>query len=109
MSLGLLRNRLKNVMSPHCRHIKGRGGVKGAVRELVRRVGAFRFVARFDVASYYDSMEHHRLLKLLEQAGVDETLRALVQQYLELPDPGIVPGGEWWQAEPSHPCWELST
>ncbi len=40
LSLCILRDRLKNVLSLHCRHVKGRGGVKGAVRELVRRVGA---------------------------------------------------------------------
>ncbi len=98
MSLGLLRNRLNNALSPHCRHIKGRGGLKGAVRELVRRVGAFRFVARFDIASYYNSMQHGTLMGLLDDAKVDRPLMNLVRQYLEIPDlnhtgRGMVAGG----------------
>ncbi|MCP4212234.1 MAG: hypothetical protein GY764_12250, partial [Halieaceae bacterium] len=98
LSLCILRDRLKNVPSPHCRHVKGRGGVKGAVRELVRRAGAFRFVARFDIASYYNSMRHETLMGLLDEAGVDETLHRLVRQYLDPPDlnhtgRGMVAGG----------------
>jgi hypothetical protein len=55
-------------------------------------------VARFDIASYYNSMQHETLMGLLDEAGVDETLRPLVQQYLELPDldhtgRGMVAGG----------------
>ncbi len=55
-------------------------------------------MARFDIASYYNSMQHETLMGLLDEAGVDETLRPLVQQYLELPDlnhtaRGMVAGG----------------
>ncbi len=98
ISLNTLQHQLKNVLSPHCRHVKGRGGLKGAVRELARRAGSFRFVARFDIAAYYDSMQHETIMGLLDTAGVDETLRSLVQQYLALPDlnhtgRGMVAGG----------------
>ncbi len=98
LSLYTLRDQLKNVLSFHCRHVKGRGGLKGAVRELARRVGSFRFVARFDIAAYYDSMQHETIMGLLDTAGVDETLRSVVQQYLALPDlnqtgRGMVAGG----------------
>ncbi len=98
LSLYILRDRLKHILSPHCRHVKGHGGVKGAVRELVRRAGDFRFVARLDIASYYNSMQHETLMDLLVEAGVDESLYSLVRQYLELPDlkhpgRGMVAGG----------------
>jgi len=64
----------------------------------VKQAGAFRFVARFDISSYYDSMQHQILLNLLVRAGADEPLGALVQQYLEAPDlshsgRGMVAGG----------------
>jgi hypothetical protein len=73
-------------------------GVKGAVKGLVQHINAFRFAARFDIASYYDSIQHHTLLDLLDKAGVEESFRALVRQYLELPDQkrtgrGMVAGG----------------
>lgn len=97
-TLHLLQDRMKTVLSHHCTHVKGRGGVKGAVRGLARQVGDFRFVARFDIAAYYDSMQHHVLLNLLVQAGIDEPLCVLVLQYLESPDLtrsgcGMIAGG----------------
>jgi hypothetical protein len=68
------------------------------VRGLKKHSGAFRFVARFDIASYYDSMQHHILLGLLAEAGANESLRAMVRQYLAAPDlgrtgRGMVAGG----------------
>ena len=79
ISLSTLRDQLKSVLSSHCKHVKGCGGLKGAVRELARRAGSFRFVARFDIAAYYDSMQHETIMGLLDTAGVDETLRSMVQ------------------------------
>ena len=61
----LLHTLLKPVLSSRCTHVKGRGGIKSTVKELKKRIGAYRFVARFDIASYYDSMCHHILLDLL--------------------------------------------
>lgn len=64
-ALRLLHERLRPVLSPRCTHIKGGGGVKGAVSEIAAQIASFHFVARFDVASYYDSMQHRILLDLL--------------------------------------------
>jgi hypothetical protein len=96
--LRLLQDRLEPVLSPRCTHVKGHGGVKGTVKGLVKHIGAFRFMARFDIASYYDSIQHRTLLDLLDKVGVEESLRALVRQYLEAPDlnrtrRGMVAGG----------------
>ena len=84
----LLQDRLRPFLSPRCTHVKGRGGVKGTVRALVRQVGSYRFAARFDIASYYDSMQHHTLIELLNDIGVGKPLLNIVRQYLEIPDPG---------------------
>ena len=97
-ALRLLQDRLKPVLSPRCTHVKGRGGAKGTVRGLVKHIGDFRFVARFDIASDYDSIQHRLLLDLLDKVSVGESLRALVRQYLEAPDlkgasRGMVAGG----------------
>ena len=69
-----------------------------ALSGLAGQVGDFRFVARFDIVSYCDSMQHHFLLNLLVQTGMEEPLCVLVRQYLELPDlkrtgRGMVAGG----------------
>jgi len=84
--LGLLQHQLRSVLSPLCTHVKGRGGVKGTVRDLRRQVGSYRFVARFDIASYYDFMQHRTLHGLLDNAGVGIPLPDLERQYLEIPD-----------------------
>jgi RNA-directed DNA polymerase len=83
---------------PFCMHVKGHGGVKGAVRLVQRLLPRVRFVGRFDVASYYRSIRHDRLLTQLGQARVPAALRALIEDYLRLPDSratgrGLVAGG----------------
>ena len=69
-----------------CVHLKGHGGVKGALRYIARRQPNYRYVARFDVARYYESMRHDLLLDLLEQMGASAQSRAIVKDYLRLPD-----------------------
>ena len=44
---------------PHsCTHVRGHGGVKGALRQIHRALPRAPFVARFDIAAYYRSMRH---------------------------------------------------
>ena len=43
-------------------------------------------MARFDVVSYYESMDHVLLLNSLRQAGIGGDLGAIVSDYLALPD-----------------------
>jgi hypothetical protein len=104
-SQGLLRTaklsldaQLKSYLSLRCTHVKGRGGAKATVRFAQAMAGRYRYVARFDIRSYYESMNHAVLLKLLEDAGIDSEGYELVQDYLSLPDMkltgcGMVAGG----------------
>ena len=105
VSQGLLRaaklslgKQLKSYLSLRCTHVKGRGGAKATVRFAQVMAGQYRYVARFDIRSYYESMDHAELLKLLEDAGINAEGYALVQDYLSLPDMkstgcGMVAGG----------------
>ena len=45
-------------VSPRCTHIKGHGGAKAAVRQVMARLGDNSFVIRTDVKSYYASIGH---------------------------------------------------
>ncbi len=97
-ALDLLRHDLKPHLSRRCKHLKGHGGVKGTVRYLRRVVGHYAYVARFDVVSYYESLDHGLLLKLLRQAKIKGDLKTIVADYLVLPDrphigKGMVAGG----------------
>jgi RNA-directed DNA polymerase len=92
-SLELLRQvkgQLGAALKPHlsrcCAHLKGHGGAKGAIRRAERAAGRFPFVARFDIRSYYQSIDHAVLLDQLQTAGVDSSLLAIVRDYLGLPD-----------------------
>ncbi len=105
VSQGLLRTaklslgaQLKSYLSLRCTHVKGRGGAKATVRFAQVMAGQYRYVARFDIRSYYESLNHSVLLKLLEDAGIDAAGYELVQDYLSLPDTklkgcGMVAGG----------------
>ena len=105
VSQGLLRaaklslgKQLKSYLSLRCTHVKGRGGAKATVRFAQAMAGQYRYVARFDIHSYYESMNHAVLLKLLEETDIDTESYELVRDYLSLPDTeltgcGMVAGG----------------
>ena len=63
---GLLQDLLP--LSPRCTHLKGRGGLKGALRQVRAALPSARFVCRTDVASYYASIDPHRLQGFLSEA-----------------------------------------
>ena len=93
-----LGQQLEGVLSPRCAHVRGRGGVKGAVRHIDRRLECYPFVARFDVRAYYESMDHAVVLRQLRDAGVGLAAQAAVREYLAKPDlhatgKGMVAGG----------------
>jgi RNA-directed DNA polymerase len=85
-ALNLLRHDLKPALSRRCKHLKGHGGVKGTVRYLNQIVDRYAYVARFDVVSYYESMDHGLILKSLRKAGIGGDLERIVADYLVLPD-----------------------
>ena len=105
VSQGLLRatklslgKQLKSYLSLRCTHVKGRGGAKATVRFAQVMACRYRYVARFDIRSYYESMNHAVLLKLLEETDIDTESYELVSEYLSLPDMkltgcGMVAGG----------------
>ena len=93
-----LRTEPAQQVSPHCAHVRGHGGVKGAVRFARAACARLPFAARFDIRSYHESIDHRVLLDLLVQAGATLESRALVAQYLALPDArrsgrGLAAGG----------------
>jgi hypothetical protein len=79
---------LQPVLSSLCCNVKNHGGIKGALKSLQSCLAEFPFAARFDVASYYDSIRHDILLHQLAQTGLPEDGLDTVRQYLEAPDKG---------------------
>jgi hypothetical protein len=85
-ALPRLTTALRPVLSLSCSHRKGCGGIKGAVRRIQRSLPRARYVARFDVAAYYNSICHDRMLALLGEAQLPDADLALLRDYLALPD-----------------------
>jgi len=81
------------LLSKLCTHAKCHGGVKGTIRALQSEIKHFTFVARFDVASYYDSINHAILLNQVAQANAPTEVLDVVRQYLEVPDAGRTGAG----------------
>jgi RNA-directed DNA polymerase len=77
-------------LAPHiprsCTHVRGHGGVKGALRQIQRRMSKARFVARFDIAAYYTSMRHDVIEAQVAATDLDAHQRGLIADYLALPD-----------------------
>ena len=89
---------LRTKLSPYCTHLKHHGGVKRSLRLLMRVLPEFCYVARFDVARYYESIDHAVLLRQLQRLQVSQASQLIVQQYLALPDrrntgKGMIAGG----------------
>jgi retron-type reverse transcriptase len=78
----VLRRRLNPHLSPHCYHLSGHSGLKGAVRAVAANLAANRFVFRTDVKSYYASIEHDILYDLLRPLINDGRVLALLWQNL---------------------------
>ncbi len=75
-----------------CYHLAGNGGVKGAVRGILRESSQYDFVFRSDVKGYYANMTHNVLLHQLSQLGCDVKTLALVSRFLHR---SIEEGGEF--------------
>jgi hypothetical protein len=70
-------------LSEHCTHLKGHGGAKYAVRQVVEHLPASTFVLKTDVQAYYASIDHHRLLDRLAVYLPDHRVLNLIAQYLK--------------------------
>ena len=69
-----------------CTHVRGHGGVKGALRQIQRRLPQATFVARFDIAAYYTSMRHDVIKAQVDKTALGAHQRQVIGDYLALPD-----------------------
>ena len=64
----IIQEALKPYLSKTCYHLKGHGGLKGAVRDLIKLYPKYSFFCKTDVRSYYDSIDHFILYTKLFDA-----------------------------------------
>jgi RNA-directed DNA polymerase len=69
-------------LQPHipvaCTHLRGHGGAKGAIRQLLAVLPQFPFVIKTDVLRYYASIDHHILLAQLAKYIPDPDILRLL-------------------------------
>ena len=65
-----------------CAHLKGHGGAKYAVRQVVAHLPGYRYVLKTDVQQYYASIDHHLLLDRLARYISDRAVLNLIVQSL---------------------------
>lgn len=80
---GIIQEKLKPCLLKTCYHLKGHGGLKGAVRDLIRLYPKYRFFCKTDVRSYYDSIDHFILYMKLCDYISEITTIGYVWQFLK--------------------------
>jgi RNA-directed DNA polymerase len=78
---GILQDGLEPCLSESCYHLKGHGGLKGAVRDVMNHLPDYTFFCKTDVKSYYDSMDHVILMMKLHDYIQDQKIIGYVWQF----------------------------
>lgn len=111
----LVQQCIKQVMEPICEakfsdHSYGfrpNRSVENAIAEVYKRMqqGGLHFVVEFDIKSFFDNVDHHKLLHQIWSLGIqDDTLKSKIKRILKapiklpsgqliLPDKGTPQGG----------------
>jgi len=71
------------VLSRHCTHIKGHGGLKATVSTLHAALPDYRYVMKTDVKGYYESIDHTIFLKQLDKDITDPFIWRLLVQFVK--------------------------
>ncbi len=79
---GIIQESLKPFLLKTCYHFKGHGGLKGAVRDVMKHLPKYKFYCKTDVKSYYDSINQYTLLMKLHDYIDDRIIVSYVWQFL---------------------------
>jgi len=78
----IIQDKLKPFLLKTCYHLKGHGGLKGAVRDVMEQLPKYTFFCKTDVTSYYGSIDHYTLLMKLNDYIDDRIIIGYVWQFL---------------------------
>jgi RNA-directed DNA polymerase len=82
-----LKPTFAHIINPKCLHLNGPHGVKLATSQLQEALedGQYTFVMRLDIKSYYKSIQHHLLIKDVEQYFDDPKIRMMLTNIIKNP------------------------
>ena len=78
---GIIQEKLKPFLLKTCYHLKGHGGLKCAVHDVMNQLPNYRFLCKTDVRDYYSSIEHCELLIRLHDHMGDRQIINYVWQF----------------------------
>jgi len=78
----IIQEKLKPFLLKTCYHLKGHGGLKCAVRDVIKELPKYKFFCKTDVRDYYSSIEHCELLIRLHDFISDRQIINYVWQFL---------------------------
>lgn len=73
---------LNPFLSTKCYHVKGNGGLKSAVSNVIATMPEYKFFYKTDVKSYYDSIDHYELIMRLHNYIDDPVIISYIWQFL---------------------------
>jgi hypothetical protein len=78
----VLTEPVQDHIDKRCYHIKGNGGVKGAINKVHDFIKGYQFVVKSDIADFYASMNHQIVMEHCKQVIKDKSILMIIQQYL---------------------------
>jgi len=72
----------QNEIGKDCYHLKGMGGIKGALRKVRDEIAEYRYVVKSDVANFYASTNHEILLEHCAKIIKDKRVLNILHQYM---------------------------
>jgi RNA-directed DNA polymerase len=78
----LLEDVYKKKLSANCYHMKGNGGLKGAVRSAALAQKSYKYVYKSDVSNYYGSIDHSILIDIFKKEIQDIKVLQLINRFL---------------------------
>lgn len=82
-AMSLVFGELVGSQIKNCYHLKGMGGLKGAIKSVVAEIKGYTYVLKSDVADFYGSMDHGILLERCQKIIKDTRIINLFHQYME--------------------------
>ncbi len=88
----IISNEVQQSLSNKCTHLKGNGGLKGAINNVISSItrhngkdeakSKHKYIVKSDIANFYQTMNHQILLDKCAEIIKDKRILSLLYQYM---------------------------
>lgn len=78
----VLGEHLQDKLPRECVHLKNHGGLKLTVQQLWEHLPQYKYILKSDIRSFYESIDHQRLIEEIDKLVPDQHFRHLVYKSL---------------------------